>query len=154
MKRILFAFVVLCAVGTAYAEREVFAPTILAPVATGANGKLILAADTPFITGGNIYAPNNVGVGTTGSNFLAFFTNTVERYRITNTGVLLAASGSYVDVGGGKLELPNATALPATCTVGELFHDTDSNDCINTGGGDGALCICKTTNTWALISNF
>lgn len=52
------------------------------------------------------------------------------------------------------LELPNGTALPATCEVGYLFHDTDSDDCANTGSGDGALCICKSTNTWALISNF
>jgi len=28
------------------------------------------------------------------------------------------------------------------------------DDCADTGGGDGALCICKTTNTWALIANY
>lgn len=306
MKRILLSLSVLCAVGTAHAEREVFAPTILAPVATGANGKLIFAFDTPFLTGGNIYAPNNIGIGTTGSNSLQFFTNTLqrmhinsagaiylgngeqnatptnselratngqgtninganlsiyggvgtgsgaggditfqtapagssgssnntpverlrinqfggvtigngidnaapnnaiiratggfgtniaggsfsirggqstgnaaggavivetapagasgagtnsvtERMRITSAGVMQMASGSFIDAGGAKFELPNGTALPATCLQGELFHDTDSNDCVNTGGGDGALCICKTTNTWALISNF
>ena len=77
-----------------------------------------------------------------------------ERMRITSAGVMLMASGSSIDAGGARFELPNGTALPATCLQGELFHDTDSNDCINTAGGDGALCICKTTNTWALISNF
>lgn len=88
--------------------------------------------------------------GTTGSTLNA----ATERMRITSAGVMQMASGSYIDAGAGKFELPNGTAIPATCTVGELFQDTDSNDCINTGGGDGALCICKTTNTWALISNF
>lgn len=88
--------------------------------------------------------------GTSGSTLNA----ATERMRITSAGVMQMASGSYIDAGAGKFELPNGTAIPATCTVGELFQDTDSNDCINTGGGDGALCICKTTNTWALISNF
>lgn len=63
-------------------------------------------------------------------------------------------SGMYVDTGAAKLELPNGTTIPATCTVGEIFQDTNSNDCADSGGGDGALCICKSTNTWALISNF
>jgi hypothetical protein len=45
------------------------------------------------------------------------------------------------------------TALPATCTQGISFLDTDSDDCADTGGGDGALCYCKTTNTWALVQN-
>lgn len=55
---------------------------------------------------------------------------------------------------GGSLELPNGTTLPATCSVGNVFHDTDSDDCADTGSGDGALCICKSTDTWALVSNF
>jgi hypothetical protein len=55
---------------------------------------------------------------------------------------------------GGSLVMPLGATLPATCTQGAYFHDTDSDDCADTGGGDGALCLCKTTNTWVLISNF
>ena len=58
------------------------------------------------------------------------------------------------DFGGGGLEIPNGTTIPGTCTVGQMFQDTDSDDCADTGAGDGALCLCKTTNVWALISNF
>jgi hypothetical protein len=324
----------LTLVSLAHAEREVFRPTVLAPVATGANGKLIFAADTPFLTGGNIYAANNLAVGTTGSNALLFFTNSAqrmqinstgevfigngetapsvangtlratggsgtniggadlvinggrstgsaaggsvrlftsptgssgtsvnasvermriastgrvgigttnpsgqltivaptnanamrltdtetdatqkfgiitashytnseeplvpiftqstvsannvnigggsgnfntataivlftaannttvtgtERLRINSTGEMVMTADSKIDAGASKLELPNGTTIPATCVVGEMFQDTNSNDCINTAGGDGALCICKTTNTWALIANF
>lgn len=53
-----------------------------------------------------------------------------------------------------KLQLPGGTTLPATCSQREVFHDTDSDDCADTGAGDGALCICKTANTWALLFNF
>ena len=63
-------------------------------------------------------------------------------------------SGIYADAGAAKLELPNGTTIPATCTVGEVFADTNSNDCADSGGGDGALCICKSANTWALVANF
>ena len=59
-----------------------------------------------------------------------------------------------VDLGGGTLEVPNGTTIPASCNVGEVFADTDSDDCANTGGGDGCLCICKSSNTWAVIQNY
>lgn len=84
------------------------------------------------------------------------FNNASGALRIKNAAdaetVSITGAG-YVNVGGGKLEIPNGTTIPATCTQGEVFHDTDSNDCANTGGGDGAICSCKTTNTWALITN-
>lgn len=47
----------------------------------------------------------------------------------------------------------SGTTLPATCTQSTTFHDTDSDDCADTGGGDGAVCFCKTTNTWALLTD-
>lgn len=51
------------------------------------------------------------------------------------------------------VNLSHGTALPGTCATGQYFQDTDSDDCANTGGGDGAVCVCKTTNTWALVQN-
>lgn len=60
---------------------------------------------------------------------------------------------NILDITTGKAEMPAATALPATCTIGEYFQDTDSNDCANTGGGDGAICVCKAANTWVLVAN-
>ena len=45
------------------------------------------------------------------------------------------------------------TTLPAACVTGQVFYDTDSDDCADTGGGDGCICFCKTTNTWAIVQN-
>lgn len=61
---------------------------------------------------------------------------------------------NYGDLVTERMTLPNDTTLPATCAVGEVFADTDSDDCADTGGGDGAMCICKSTNTWALLVNY
>lgn len=70
-------------------------------------------------------------------------TKEVRTVKIRNYGDLITA----------QLTIPSGTALPATCSVGHQFQDTDSDDCANTGGGDGALCQCKATNTWALVAN-
>ena len=69
---------------------------------------------------------------------------------ITDKTANEAVTGAW-DFGGGGLEMPNGTALPATCSVGQIFQDTDSNDCADTGSGDGAICACKSTNTWGLV---
>ena len=68
-----------------------------------------------------------------------------------NGGIITSGN---VDFSEGSLEIPNSTNLPATCSIGQLFHDTDSDDCIDTASGDGALCICKSSNSWTLISDF
>lgn len=62
-------------------------------------------------------------------------------------------SGKTLNASSGVLEIPNGTTLPATCDAGDLFQDTDSDDCADTASGDGALCLCKSSNTWALIQN-
>lgn len=48
---------------------------------------------------------------------------------------------------------PSGTSLPGTCSTGSQFLDTDSDDCADTGSGDGALCFCKTSNTWVLVKD-
>lgn len=55
-----------------------------------------------------------------------------------------------------KLEIPNGalSTLPSTCAVGELYVVTDDDDCASSASGDGAICICKSSNTWALQDNF
>lgn len=58
-----------------------------------------------------------------------------------------------LDATSAKVEMPTGTSLPASCVQGEYWHDTNSDDCADTGGGDGAVCVCKTTNTWALVAN-
>jgi hypothetical protein len=76
-----------------------------------------------------------------------------EAMRITNAQTVQIAGGKRLDVSSGLLTIPKGNTIPATCTQGEIYHDLNSNDCVDTGGGDGALCSCKSTNTWALIVN-
>lgn len=52
-------------------------------------------------------------------------------------------AASVNDFGAAALEIPNSTTLPATCTVGQLYADTDAT----TGQ---RLYLCQATNTWAL----
>lgn len=49
------------------------------------------------------------------------------------------------DFASGKLGVPKGTALPATCTVGQVFFDTDATAGQNVFG-------CTATNTWTLQS--
>ncbi len=48
-----------------------------------------------------------------------------------------------IDLGGKALEIPNSTSLPGTCTVGQIYMDTDA-----TSGR--RLYACESSNTWAL----
>jgi hypothetical protein len=93
-----------------------------------------------------------------GDHTLALAANlTVESAATVNQDTTTDATGVVfggLNMGAGTLELPNGTDLPATCNVGEIWHDTDDDACADAGGGDGALCICKSADTWALVSNF
>ena len=59
---------------------------------------------------------------------------------LLNTGDV--GTGSY-DFGGASLEIPNSASLPATCTVGQQYMDTDAT----TGR---RLYLCESTNVWVL----
>lgn len=53
-------------------------------------------------------------------------------------------SGNTWDFGGATgVELPNATTLPGTCTVGQVYIDTDA-------GTGKKHYLCEATNTWVL----
>lgn len=49
---------------------------------------------------------------------------------------------------GADFAIPSDTDLPATCSVGEIFVDTDDDDCLDAGGGSGTMCICTSTDNW------
>lgn len=137
-KHLFVGLSVFTLVSIAHGEREVFAPSKLAPVATGANGKLIFAADTPFYTGGNIYGANQIGIGTTGSNLLGFFTNATERMRIAsdgqvyfgngvtnatpNNGFLRATNGQGTNIGGANLSLYSGAGTGSADSGVLTFH--------------------------------
>ena len=79
--------------------------------------------------------------------------STVQYLRIDATDGTEAVVASKLIQANAGLKHQTGVSIPATCVQGSMYHDTNSDDCANTGGGDGALCICKTTNTWALVQN-
>lgn len=52
------------------------------------------------------------------------------------------ATTAYVD----RFSAPNSTTLPATCTVGQIYVDTDATSGSRT-------YLCESTNTWAVIGS-
>ena len=70
-------------------------------------------------------------------------------------GGVTPAAGTFSDLAAGNsLSLPGKTTLPGTCVMGDLLVDTDSDDCIDTAAGDGALCVCDNTGAaWILLTD-
>lgn len=66
-------------------------------------------------------------------------------------GAIGLSSTGTVNTTGGKFIMPNGTDLPATCTVGELFLDTNDVACADADVGTGAVCACMQTNVWAQL---
>jgi len=65
------------------------------------------------------------------------------------TGVVFGSQ----DMGSGTFEIPNGTDLPATCSIGQIFQDTNDDSCADIDGGDGAVCVCRSADVWALLGD-
>lgn len=76
------------------------------------------------------------GAATSGDSATSFFsTGTIEDARLPSSMADKTITGS--------LNIPNSTSLPATCTVGNIYMDTNA-----TSGQ--RLYLCESTDTWAL----
>lgn len=95
-KHAFLALSLFTLVSIAHGEREVFAPTKLAPVATAANGNITFSNTNPFWTGANISSTTNFGIGPTTANLLSFHSNGAERMRISSTGNVFVGNGETV----------------------------------------------------------
>lgn len=91
-----------------------------------------LNSTKPLVAGTGVSISDTLGEAT-----VAIDTAVVVRTSSTNT-----LTGTY-DIGGGVLEVPNSTSLPGTCTVGQIFMDTDA-----TSGQ--RIYACESANTWVL----
>jgi len=91
-----------------------------------------LSATKPIVAGTGISLSDSLGEAT-----VAIDTAVVVRTSSTNT-----LTGTY-DLGGGVLVVPNGTSLPGTCSVGQVFMDTDA-----TSGQ--RIYACESANTWVL----
>lgn len=60
-----------------------------------------------------------------------------------NPTISLPAS---IDLGGKSLEIPNSITLPATCTVGQIYHDSNA-------AANAILNLCTATDTWTAFIN-
>ena len=54
-----------------------------------------------------------------------------------------------MNMANGAFRLPVGTDLPATCTAGDTFLDSNDDSCADANDGSGCLCICISTNTWS-----
>lgn len=86
-------------------------------------------------------------------------TNTVTGLATANSAVLVTSAAGVPSFASAfpaafKLIIPNGATPAATCTVGEIFIDTDETDDTNcTTTADNSLCICVATNTWVALEN-
>lgn len=92
-KHAFLALSVFTLVSIAHGEREVFAPTKLAPVATAANGNITFSNTSPFWTGANISATTSFGIGTNTASVFTLHTNGAERMRINSAGNVFVGNG-------------------------------------------------------------
>ena len=54
----------------------------------------------------------------------------------------------------GGIVIPSGASPASTCTVGQVFIDTDQTVDTNcTTTADNSLCICTATNTWTALEN-
>lgn len=105
---------------------------------TPSSGTLTNATGLPISTGVS-------GLGTGVATFLATPSSANLATALTDEA---GTSGGFVRATGASiapatLNIPNSTTLPGTCTVGDLYMDTDA-----TSGQ--RIYACQATNTWAL----
>jgi hypothetical protein len=103
--------------------------------ATTFGSTVVILANSPFYTGGNIYTTSsNLGIGTTTANVLGFFTNSTERMRLDASGNLGLAvtpsawGGSFkaLQVGLGT-SLYNNTGYNGTFLGSNFFYNGTNN---------------------------
>ncbi|MEM3170282.1 MAG: hypothetical protein QW838_05860 [Candidatus Nitrosotenuis sp.] len=92
-----------------------------------------------FSCGTTITGCPAAGEGTTGTISVA--SDSITATHIDETGSFVW-SGSH-DFASSTLELPNGTSTPPTCSVGQVFFDTDATAGQNIYG-------CTAANTWTL----
>lgn len=105
---------------------------------TPSSGTLTNATGLPISTGVS-------GLGTGVATFLGTPSSANLASALTDEsgtgGGFVRATGA--SIAPATLNVPNSTTLPGTCTVGDLYMDTDA-----TSGQ--RLYACQATNTWAL----
>lgn len=166
---VLLAFLFLC--GATFAGDRVFSGLVTADDLTAVDD--VTAGDDLIINGSDLNMPDSGRMtwGTRGSlqwvgtrEFRIMNYNRTEGIRIdVNTNNVLALEafdGSDAAIfssnsinAGGIFNAPNGTDLPATCVVGDVFHDTNDDACADADTGDGVVCICKTTDTWVVVQD-
>lgn len=125
--------------------------TIVLPDASGTAMLSTLATNAPDVA-------NSV----TGASAALVFEGTADAFETSLTAtdptgdrtITLPDASGTVMVTGQAVIIQNGAAPAATCTVGEIFLDTDEGDDTNcTTTADNSLCVCTATNTWTAFEN-
>lgn len=103
--------------------------------ATAKFGKLIVADDAPFLTGANLNSgAASLGIGSTGATNIVMFTNSVERFRVSSVGNVVAGGSVALatNATNGFLYVPTCagtpTGTPTTITgMAPIVVDTTNN---------------------------
>lgn len=75
---------------------------------------------------------------------------------VSGASLLAFAATTFHDgiVFATSVAIPNGAAPGATCTVGDIYLDTDQTvdtNCSTTA--DNSLCLCTAANTWTALEN-
>lgn len=84
-------------------------------------------------------------LGTPASGTVTNLTGTASININGTVGATTPAAGLFSTLGAAtSLNVPHSTSLPGTCTVGDIYSDTDATT-------RGRLNLCESTNTWAVV---
>lgn len=124
---------------TASAGTDYVAPAgnVATATALAANGSNCSAGQFPLGVDASGAAESCTAVVTTA-------TGTANEIAVSgSTGAVTWSLPSALDFGGKSVEIPNSNTLPGTCSVGQIYMDTDAT----TGQ---RIYACESSNTWAL----
>jgi hypothetical protein len=116
------------------------------------NGTVLLSNGLP----GELHSIRGVNSGFEfeGATADAFETTLVVADPTADRTITLPDASGTVMITGQPVIIQSGAAPAATCTVGEIFLDTDETDddnCATTA--DNSLCLCVASNTWVSLEN-
>ena len=136
-----------------------FAPGDLVALNSRCGGAV--ACSTTWTLNAGLYQVASVGGGGSSLTMTETFSATesateTEVYRCSDwlitggDGAIELGANSVLDGStGSALRIPNGADCPATCSLGDVFMDTDtSSDSSCTSSFDGAVCGCYAADSW------
>ena len=94
---------------------------------------------------------NDTSIRASADDTIMFEIATADDFSMTANSFNVLA-GSAIDASVGALLMPNGASPSATCSVGDMFLDTDqTDDTVIATTNDNAFLICVATDTWKVM---